>query len=162
VSSLFFYLLSKPEWGKEPPVLPSLVSLLEHLFDVLLGFLALADFLERLGGQDALEALDLESIAGGHQVVVVDELDKRLYLVAPLLPLRRHPPRYLERVPLDADHERVAERVGLIAVIYRLDDDDLLARISPPSDYGNSADLEELHPVLVIKGVMDWRIVGWL
>lgn len=75
------------ERGKEPLILPGLVALLEHLLDVLLGVLALAGLLEGIGGQGALEALDLECVAGGHEVVVVDELDKGLYFAAPVLSL---------------------------------------------------------------------------
>jgi len=102
------------------------VTLLKQLLDRLLGVLALATlFLERVGRDDALECIELERVARRHQVVVVDDLDKRLDLGPPFLRLLAHAPRHLGWVPLDPDHERVPERVQLVALVDGLDDDDL-------------------------------------
>lgn len=60
--------------SEEPPVLAREVALLKELLDLLLRVLAGRDLLERLGRDDALEALELERVAGREEVVVVDRL----------------------------------------------------------------------------------------
>lgn len=112
--------------SEEPPVLSARVAVLQDLLDRLLSLLALADLLEGVGGDDALQTLELESVAGGHQVVVVDNLDERLDLAPLVLPCLAHPPCDLAGVTLDAGDDRVAVRVALVAGVDRLDDDDLL------------------------------------
>ena len=97
--------------GEEPPVLAARVALLQHLLDRLLGILTLADLLECVGRDDALETLELEGVAGGHQVVVVDDLDEGLDLAALLLPGLGHATGDLAGVPLDACYEGMAVRV---------------------------------------------------
>jgi len=47
------------ERSEEPSVLAAGITLLENLLDALLSTLALADLLEGLGRQDALESLQL-------------------------------------------------------------------------------------------------------
>lgn len=111
--------------GEEPSVLAASVTLLENLLDRLLGVLALADLLEGVAGDGALEALELERVAGGHQVVVVDDLDEGLDLGALLLAGLGHAAGDLGGVALDAGDDGVAEGVRLVAVVDRLDDDDL-------------------------------------
>lgn len=71
--------------GEEPSVLAAGVSLLQNLLDSLLGVLSLADLLEGVCGDGALDALELKGVSGGHQVVVVDDLDEGLDLAALLL-----------------------------------------------------------------------------
>ena len=85
----------------------------------------MADLLEGIGRQGALEALELESVASGHQVVVVDDLDEGLNLGSLLLARFGHAPGDLGWVPLDARDEGVTVGVRLVASVYRLDDDNL-------------------------------------
>lgn len=68
------------ERSEEPLVLAALVTLLEGLLDVLLGVLSLRNLLEGVVGDGTLQALELKSVASGHDVVVVDDLDERLDL----------------------------------------------------------------------------------
>ena len=58
-------------------------------------------------------------------MVVVDDLDEGLDLVALLLALLRHPAGDLGGVSLDAGNDGVAELVGLLAVVDGLKDDNL-------------------------------------
>jgi len=111
--------------GEEPAVLAACVALLQHLLDSLLGVLTLADLLERLARDDTLETLELERVAGGHQVVIVDNLDEGLDLGALLLAGLAHAAGDLAGVALDACYEGVAVGVCLAAGIDGLDDDDL-------------------------------------
>ena len=127
------YLLGCPrgkrtERGEEPSVLAAGVAVLQDLLDGLLGILALADLLEGIRRDDALEALELKSVTGGHKVVVVDDLDERLDLAALLLSRLGHATSDLGGVPLNAGYEGMAVRVCLAAGIDGLDDDDLEAR----------------------------------
>jgi hypothetical protein len=115
----------KLERGEEPSVLAAGVSLLEHLLDSLLGILALGNLLEGVVRDGALEALELQGVASGHQVVVVDDLDERLDLVSLLLAGLGHAAGDLGGVSLNAGNQGVAERVRLVAVVNGLDDDNL-------------------------------------
>lgn len=93
---------TRTQGREEPSVLAARVALLEDLLDVLLGVLALADLLEGLAGNDALEALELEGVSCGHQVVVVDGLDERLDLGSLVLSRLGHASGDLGGVALDA------------------------------------------------------------
>jgi hypothetical protein len=115
----------KLERGEEPSVLAAGVSLLKHLLDSLLGILALGNLLEGVVGDGTLETLELESVASGHQVVVVDDLDEGLDLVSLLLAGLGHAAGDLGGVSLNAGNQGVAERVRLVAVVNGLDDDNL-------------------------------------
>ena len=115
----------RTERGEEPPVLAGGVTLLENLLDGLLGILALRNLLEGLGGDGALETLKLEGVAGGHQVVVVDDLDEGLDLGALLLAGLAHAASELAGVSLDTGNDGMTVGVGLGAVVNGLDDDDL-------------------------------------
>lgn len=120
--------MGRTQGGEEPAVLAAGVALLQSLLDRLLGVLALGDLLEGVGGDGALEALELQGVAGGHQVVVVDDLDEGLDLGALLLAGLGHAAGDLGGVALDAGDDGVAEGVGLVAVVDGLDDDDLERR----------------------------------
>lgn len=111
--------------SKEPAVLAARVALLQSLLDRLLGVLALADLLEGVGGDGTLEALELQGVAGGHQVIVVNHLDEGLDLRALLLAGLGHAAGDLGGVALDAGNHSVTEGVGLVAVVNGLDDDNL-------------------------------------
>ena len=111
--------------SEEPPVLAAGVSVLKRLLDGLLGVLTLGDLLEGLGGNGALEALELESVTGGHQVVVVDNLDERLDAAALLDGLLPHAAGDLQWVALNTSDDGVGEGLGLGTGVVRLDNDDL-------------------------------------
>lgn len=113
------------ERGEEPSVLSAGVSLLENLLDSLLGVLSLADLLESVVGDGALEALELEGVSGGHQVVVVDDLDEGLDLVSLFLSGLGHAASDLGGVSLNTSDQGVTEGMGLVAVVDGLDDDNL-------------------------------------
>lgn len=117
--------VKRTQRGEEPTVLAASVALLEDLLDGLLGILTLGNLLEGVGGDGALEALELEGVAGGHQVVVVDDLDERLDLGALVLAGLGHAAGDLGGVALDTGNHGVAEGVRLVAVVNGLDDDDL-------------------------------------
>lgn len=70
---------SEAQLGKEPPVLARLELLLEHLLGGLVGGLALGGALQGVGGHHALD-VDVQGVARGHEVRVVDGLDKGLHL----------------------------------------------------------------------------------
>lgn len=72
----------EPERSEEPPVLAALVPLLQCLLHSLLSVLPLRNLLECVIGDDALETLKLQRVTSGHQVVVVDGLDKGLDFAA--------------------------------------------------------------------------------
>lgn len=131
--------------GEEPPVLAAGVPLLKHLLDSLLGLLPLGNLLEGVVGDDALQALQLQGVAGGHQVVVVDNLDERLDLAALLLPGLGHAAGDLGGGALNTGDQGVAVGVQLVASVNGLDDDNLLAGVTAAGDDGNTANLEELH-----------------
>lgn len=131
------------ERSEEPLVLAGLVALLKGLLDGLLGVLTLGDLLEGVVGDNTLETLKLEGVAGGHDVVVVDDLDERLDLGALGNTVLAHAAGDLLRVTLDAGNESVREGVGLGALVDRLDDDDLLACIAATGDDGDTAGLED-------------------
>jgi len=102
----------EPQRRKEPPILPTRVPLLQRLLHILLGLLPLTDLLERIVGDDVLEALELERVACWHQVVVVCDLDEGLDLGALLAALLAHALGYFEGVALDACDEGMREGVG--------------------------------------------------
>lgn len=113
------------ERGEEPLVLARGVLLLEDGLDLLLGLLALRRLLEGLLRNGTLEALELESVTGGHEVVVRDDLDERLDLGALGNLLGPHALGHLLRVSLDTSGNNVGESLLLGAVIELLDDDNL-------------------------------------
>lgn len=117
--------MGRTQSSEEPAVLAGSVAVLEGLLDSLLGVLALRDLLEGVLGDDTLEALELQSVTGGHQVVVVDDLDERLDLGAAVDKLLTHAAGDLEGVTLDTGDNGEREGVGLGARVLRLDNDDL-------------------------------------
>lgn len=110
---------------KKPPILATSVPLLEQLLDLLLGILALRDLLERVIGDHTLESFELERVASGHQVIVVDQFDEWLDLAALLLTSLGHSSRDLARVSLNAGDQCMREGMGLGAAVQGLDDHDL-------------------------------------
>ena len=145
---------------EEPPVLAGLVSLLESLLDGLLGVLPLRDLLECVLGEGTLQVLELDGVAGGHDVGVcgyqrvslvpfcalllfrivwcgsrtVDLLDERLDLALLGLLVLRHAAGDLLGVALDTGDEGVGEGVRLGAVVEGRDDQALLAGIATAAD----------------------------
>lgn len=117
--------VKRTQRSEEPTVLAAGVAVLKGLLDVLLGVLAGGNLLEGLGGDGTLKTLELESVASGHQVVVVDDLDERLDAAALLDGLLTHATGDLEGVALDTGDDGVREGVRLGASVVRLDNDDL-------------------------------------
>ena len=128
--------LSKPQRCEEPPVLPTHVSLLQRLLDRLLRLLPLTNLGERLVCDNALEALELERVTRRHQVVVIDDFDKRLDFAALGLAGFAHAAGDLQWVALDAGDEGVGKGVLLAAVVLGRNDDDLLAGVASACDDG--------------------------
>jgi hypothetical protein len=175
--------LSESQRLEEPLVLAGQVSLLQRLLDLLLRIFPLTNLLECVVVDDVLQALELESVTCGHDVVVVDLLDEWLDLGAFLDSLLAHAPGDFRRVALNASDQSEGERVLLCAGIDGLDDHDLkdlsvlllrrahataaifdrrhrrgvfsylLAGIAPPSDDSHTADLEKLHLEPVVSVV---------
>ena len=85
-----------PEGLEEPLVLARLVAVLEQLFDVLLRVLPLCRLLEGVRRDGALQALELESVAGREEVGVVEDLDEGLDLAPARQLLLAHPSCDLE------------------------------------------------------------------
>ena len=145
----------RTQGGEEPSVLSAGVSLLEDLLDVLLRILTLTDLLEGIVGDGALEALELEGVTGGHQVVVVDDLDEGLDLGALVLAGLGHAAGDARRVALDTGDERVAEGVRLVAVVDGLNDDHLeetrmsVFEVLPPRSYAATCSLVCRRPTSV-------------
>lgn len=135
----------RTEGSEEPLVLAGVVTLLKGLLDVLLGVLALRDLLEGVVGDGTLKTLELESVTGGHDVVVVDDLDERLDLGALGNTGLSHAAGDGLRVTLNAGNNGVRERVGLGALVGRLDDDNLLACEAATGDDGDTASLEDCN-----------------
>lgn len=125
--------MKRTQRSEEPTVLAAGVAVLEGLLDVLLGVLTLGDLLEGVVGDGTLETLELESVTGGHQVVVVDDLDEGLDAAALLDGLLTHAAGDLEGVALDTGDDGVREGVRLGASVVRLDNDDLSNRKERPS-----------------------------
>lgn len=126
--------------SEEPPVLAALVALLEELLDLLPGSLTLRHFLEGLGASHTLKTLELKSVTGGEQVVVVDHLGlvraaattylhEGLDLAAASKLLGTHLLVHLEGVALNTSGHHEREAVLLVAFIVLLDDDNLLVSI---------------------------------
>lgn len=125
--------------SEEPPVLAALVALLKELLDRLLGLLTLRHLLERVRRDGALQALELQSVTGGEQVVVVDDLtlismstylDERLDLAAASELLGAHRLGHLERVALNTGGNHEGKAVLLVALVVLLDHDDLTVSLS--------------------------------
>lgn len=116
--------------GEEPLVLTSLVSFFKGLLDNLLGFFTLRWFFESFGGDHRLEGLNVQSVSGWQQVVVVDNLDERLDLgslgdLFSTLSLGD-----LQWVSLNTSDQGVAEWVRLGTLIVWLDDHNLLTSVT--------------------------------
>ena len=75
----FAHMLSlKSQRCEKPSVLSAQIPLLQCLLHVLFGILPLANLLESVVGDDALQSFQLEGVSGGHDMVVVDHFDEWL------------------------------------------------------------------------------------
>jgi hypothetical protein len=63
-----------PQRLEEPLVLSACVSVLKQLLDDFLSILSLRWLLEGIGSHSSLEAFELEGVASGEEVGVVDDL----------------------------------------------------------------------------------------
>lgn len=131
--------------SEKPPVLSTRVAALKNLLDILLGIFALGHLLECVCRDAALEALEFESVASGHEVAVVDGFDEWPELASLCLPGLVQAASHLARVSRNADDEGMAVWMRLVTRVDGLDNDNLFAGMSAAGDDGYSADLEELH-----------------
>lgn len=83
-----------------------------------------------------------DSVASGHDVIVVDVLDEGLNARSLQDLLLSHRLRDLERCTVNSGHERVSELVLLSRIIERLDDDRLATGITACEDDHNLAGLD--------------------
>ena len=113
------------ERSEEPLVLARGVLGLKDSTELLERILALRGLLERLGADRSLETLKLDRVSGGHQVVVVDQLDEGLDPASLGDLLGAHLPGHLEGVSLNTGSDDVGESLLLGAVVELLNDDNL-------------------------------------
>lgn len=113
------------ERGEEPLVLAGRVFLFKDGLDLFLCVFTLRGFLEGILADGALEALEFECVSCGHQVVVRDDLDKRLYLAALGNLLGSHALVDLLRVSLNTGGKNVRESLVLGAIVKLLNNDNL-------------------------------------
>ena len=126
---LLKFRLQRTQGSEEPSVLSRRVSLLQCLLNSLLRVLPLGNLLESICGNNTLQSLQLKCVTCWHQVVVVDDLDKRLNLGALGLSGLRHALGDLRWIAVDTSNQCVRVRVRLVSGVLRLNDHDL--HISP-------------------------------
>ena len=80
------------------------ILFLENLFDILASLLLLGGILGEFGCDQSLK-INLQTIAGRHQVVIIDHLDERLDTSATGDLLGAHRLGHLEWVTLDTDDQ---------------------------------------------------------
>lgn len=114
------------ELGEKPLVLASLMLFLQCLLDNLLGLFSLGWLAQGVGGDRVLEGLHVQRVSGGHQVVVVHQLDKWLDSGSLGNLLGVVGLGDLQWASLNADNEGVRESVRLGAVVVWSDHNDLL------------------------------------
>lgn len=100
--------------------------LLKSLLDSLLGLLTLRRLLKGLSADNVFQGIELEGVTGGHHVVEVDNLDKRLNSGSLSDLLSAVSLGNLQGVSLNTGNESMTERVRLGTIIMGLDDDNLL------------------------------------
>lgn len=140
---LYFFALPRPatahlklQLGEEPLVLTGLVSLFECLLDGLLGIGSLRRLLESVSSDGSLQRFEFQRVSSGHEVVVVDGLDKRLDLGSSGNLLSGMLLGNLQRVSLDTSNNGMTKGVGLGTVVVGLDDNNLLTGESTSGDDG--------------------------
>lgn len=131
------------------------VSSLEHGLDVSLHGLASLGGGHTLVSADGLEVeVILHHKAGGHHVVVVDELDKGLHAALAVNLLLVHALDNTAGRAFNTDDEGVGELLVLASFVVLLDDDGLLASLAASGDDDNSAFLHtKTHEVSVCSTV---------
>lgn len=128
ISRVCYIVTLEVEFGEEPLVLTGLVFLFQSLLDNLLGFFFLGGLFQGLGADSTLEGVNIQGVSCWHQVVVVDQLDKRLDSVSGRL-------GFLLLVgqgwsPLDTNDNGVREGVAFGALVDWLDDNNLLTGVT--------------------------------
>lgn len=110
--------------------------LLKGLLDGLLGVFTLRGLLKGLSRDSSLESVKLKSVTSGHQVVVVNNLNKGLDLGTLSNLLSTVVLGDLQGVSLNTSNKSMTKGVRLGTVIVGLDDDNLLTGESAASDDG--------------------------
>lgn len=136
---------------EEPLVFTGLVLLLQSLLDGLFSLLSLRGLIEALGGDGGLEGLNVQRVSCGHQVVVVDQLDKGLDLCSLCDLLGRHALGHLQGFALNTNNHGVGEGVLLGTIIMGLDNDDLLTCETTADDNSDFTGLDELGHYMCIE-----------
>ena len=111
--------------SEKPPVLSTCVAALKNLLDILLSIFALGNLLECVCRDAALEALEFESVASGHEVAVVDGFDEWPELASLRLSGLVQAASHLARVSRNADDEGMAVWMRLVTRVDGLDNDNL-------------------------------------
>lgn len=129
---------------EEPFVLAGLVTFFELNTDLEASLLTLNRILQVLGGIFVIEAHVRNAVASGHQVVVVQHLDERLYLGtlvdAGLVHASRHP----SWVAVYAGNESMSELLVGGTIIKGLKDDGLAAGVPSTEDEHDLASFHNL------------------
>ena len=112
-----------------------------------------------LRGGDALvfDVLEVDvgsRVPGGHEVVVIYELDESLDLGSPDKPLLGHPPGDIPGGSVNTHDQGTGELPGFVALIVALDDDSLLPRVPARCKNDDSPSFEDFaHCGLVINNI---------
>jgi len=96
---------------EEPSVLSCQEPVFKDLLDGLACFFTCLRFLECILRNDAFQAFEFESVASGHEVVVIDDFDKGLYTGPFVDALAAHALGNLLGVAVDASDDGVGKRV---------------------------------------------------
>ena len=125
--------------GEEPFVLALLVSLFEFGADNMTSLLFLHGILEDFLVQLVFVQSNVDAVASGHQMVIVDDLKERLDLGPLLNLLLGHAFCHNAGVPIDTGNQSMAKRFVRGTFIVGLDNDCLATSKSAGQDKDNLA-----------------------
>merc|ERR1712062_940152 len=108
---------------EEPLVLTDVVSFFKFLFDFSASTSSLAAVLQHIFVDDGFVQSNIDTVSGGHQMVVVDDFDERLDLGALGNLLLSHRFRHFSWIFVDSRYEGVSVGSVLCAVVAVLYDD---------------------------------------
>jgi hypothetical protein len=112
--------------------------LLKTLLDSLLGLLPLTNLLQILTANLRLQLLNaIKGVSGGHEVIVIDGLEERLYFTSLGNAFFAHSCGDFAGIALDASNEGMAVGVSLGAFIEGLEHDGFAAGVASAGDEGH-------------------------